>query len=508
MQNTELIFKMIASYLDLNGSLVDDHGKDTPITQLVMNHLKQGDYSACVSFLKDSLSNSERDEFCALLNYYSVYNLLSPELTEDQKKSLVRNNLIEIPGESGRFDFTSISAITRVRYIDEHLNAEAQFDSNRGRLFSEIRSLFGLYGDDVKLSDLINEEEKSLLSSCSAYDSPWHALRYMERHIDDMYYYVIRIPPGEFIIVRDDEEVRYESKKKPYSVKSANLTPRGYVIVCCLSELFDNKFSNSSIEKPIRDFEPFKDTYYHPDTEDRILREYYDETYGFRWFVDFMEKKEELLETARIWPRYLHVQPDPKYCQFKKRLIRLDILNTEQFSLIEGFFVEQVDSLLDELLPNRQAYPFLISRMLRDDYPDLYEKIENQVTKDLHDLFQVQEKTFVNQIRESIGKRMLYACVFYDTVLNGESVINKSGSGDRLAERIRNDTTSYMVNEVLDLNRYTTSRIEWESLPEPTNKDIARALLSDGKYIPNHLDIIRTFHIFLFGKDITPEQIH
>jgi len=508
MQNADQIFKMIASYLDLNGSLEDEHGKDTPITQLVKNHLKQGDYSSCVSFLKDSLSNSEKDEFCGLINYYSVYNLLSPELTEDQKKSLVRNSLIEIPGESGQFDFTSISAITRVRYIDEHLNAEAQFDSNRGRLFSEIRSLFVFYGEDVKLSDLVNEEEKNLLSSCSVYDSPWHALGYMERHIDDMYYYVIRIPPGEFIIVRGEEEVRYESKKKPYSVKSANLTPRGNVIVCCLSELFDNKFSISSIEKPIRDFEPFKDTYYHPDTEDRILRKYYDETYGFRQFVDFMEKKEDLLKTPRIWPRYLQVQPDPKYCQFKKELIRLNILNTQKFSLIEDFFIRQVDNLLNELLPNRQSYPFLISRMLHDDYPDLYEKIKNQVMKDLHDLFQVQEKIFVNQIRESIGKRMLYACVFYDTVLNGESVINTNRSGDILAERIKNDTICYIANVIFDLNKNTVLKIEWESLPEPTNKDIAEELLSNSKDISNHLDIIRTFLIFLFGKDISPKQIH
>ncbi|MFX1485249.1 MAG: hypothetical protein ACFFCP_18900 [Promethearchaeota archaeon] len=508
MQNTDRIFKMIAPYLDLVGSLKDHHGKDTPITQLVMDHLKRGDYSACVSFLKDSLSNSEKDEFCALINYHSVYDLLSPELTEDQKKSLVRNNLIEIPGVSGRFDFTSISAITRVRYIDEHLNAEAQFDSNRGRLFSEIRGLFGFYGEDVKLSDLINEEERNLLSSCSVYDSPWHALRYMERHIDDMYYYVIRIPPGEFIIVMDEEEVKYESKKKPYSVKSSNLTPRGYVIVCCLSELFANEFSISSIEKPIRDFEPFKDTYYHPDTEDRILRKYYDETYGFRQFVDFMEKKEDLLKTPRMWPRYLQVQPDPKYRQFKKELIRLNVLNAEKFSLIEDFFIKQVDNLLSELLPNRQSYPFLISRMLHDDYPVLYERIKDQVMKDLHNLFLVQERVFVNQIRESIGKRMLYACVFYDTVLNGESVINTDRSGDRLAERIINDTISYMVNEVFDLSKDTTLRIEWESLPEPTNKDIAGALLSNSRDISNRLDIVRAFLIFLFGKDITPEQIH
>jgi hypothetical protein len=146
--------------------------------------------------------------------------------------------------------------------------------------------------------------------------------------------------------------------------------------------------------------------------------------------------------------------------------------------------------------------------MLHDDYPDLYEKIENQVTKDLHDLFQVQEKISVNQIRESIGKRMLYACVFYDTVLNGESVINTNRSGDRLAERIINDTISYMVNEVFDLDEDTALRIEWESLPEPTNKDIAGALLSSSKDISSHLYIIRTFLIFLFGKDITPEQIH
>jgi hypothetical protein len=65
-----------------------------------------------------------------------------------------------------------------------------------------------------------------------------------------------------------------------------------------------------------------------------------------------------------------------------------------------------------------------------------------------------------------------------------------------------------MVNEVFDLDEDTALRIEWERLPEPTNKDIAGALLSSSKNISSHLYIIRTFLIFLFGKDITPEQIH
>jgi hypothetical protein len=103
---------------------------------------------------------------------------------------------------------------------------------------------------------------------------------------------------------------------------------------------------------------------------------------------------------------------------------------------------------------------------------------------------------------------MLYACVFYDTVLNGDSVINTNRFGDRLAERIKNDTVSFMANEVFDLNKDTALRIEWDSLPEPANKDIAGALFSNSKDISNHLDIVRAFLIFLFGKDITPEQFH
>jgi hypothetical protein len=146
--------------------------------------------------------------------------------------------------------------------------------------------------------------------------------------------------------------------------------------------------------------------------------------------------------------------------------------------------------------------------MLHDDYPDLYEKIKNQVMKDLHNLFQVQEKVFVDQIRESIGNRMLYACVFYDTVLDGESVLNTNRFDDRLAERIRNNTISFMVNKVFNLNKDTALRIEWENLPESTNKDIAGAFLSNSKDISNHLDIIRAFLNILFGKNITSKQFH
>lgn len=508
MLDADHIFKAISPYLDLERAPEDDQGENTSRTQLVVNHLKRADYSACFKYTRSSLSDSEQDEFCALINYYSVHNLLSEDLTEDQKKILVRSNLIEIPGESGQFDFTSISAITRVRYIDEHLNAEGQFDSNRGRLFSEIRSIFGFYGEDVRLSDLISAEERDILTGCSIYDSPWHALKHLEDQIDDMYYYVIRIPPGDFIIIRDEKEVRYESKKKPYSVKSDKLTPKGYVIVCCLCELFDNEFSISAIEKPISDFEPFMDTYYHPDTEEQISRRYYDETYGFRQFVDYMENKEDLLSTPRIWPRYFRIQPDPKYRQFKEKLIQLNVLSAEKFSLIEEFSIKQVENLLDELTPNRQSYPFLISRMLHDDYPDLHEEIRGKVMKDLHGLFEAQDKTSVDQIRESIGRRMLYACVFYDTALNGESVLKTNRSVDKPAESIENDFMSYMVDEVFDSNDSIALKIEWEDLPEPTNKDIAGALRTRGKDISNHQDVIRALLIFLFGKDTPSEHIH
>jgi hypothetical protein len=528
LQNPEHIFAMLYPYIDPDSSPEQDEFSN--ISDYFMDRILNRDYSSFHNFLKNDLTEEEKAKFYTLIKIFHLDSLISREFTEDQKISLIRYDLIEIPDDITRFDLSSISAKLRINYISEHFNARGHFDSKLTRLYSDIRNVFNLYGDEVRFCDILSEKEITHLLNCSKHNHVWTAMHDLAESLDDMFYYTIQIPPGEFIIVRDDEEIRYESKKKPYSVKSAELTPKGYAVSCALNLLFNNDYRESPLKTPIRTFDPFHEAYYQPYSEERIIRDYYDEIYGFRRFWDYMENKDDLIKIQKLWPRFLGIQPNPQYSLFKQELIRLNILDQEQISRLEAYFIKHVADMIGSLLPSRESYPFLICKMLEEDHPEHYNRIENQVRDDLNRFFKSPDKDSASKIKTLIVDRMLYACMFYNIIFGGGSYAFPSNSQKISSNKIKDKIIAFMTREFFDsdpdktikikndyrgpeldadilrdsnVREAKTDKSETDSI-EPDNADI---LFPEGIPTTTASKIIALFLSLLFGDGNSSEQV-
>jgi hypothetical protein len=521
-ESLENIFDTIFPYLDPN--LSPDGDSFENLSDYVMDRIQKKDFSKLQRFLKNDLTSAEKDRFFTLIKLYHLADIFSSKFTQDQYTALINNGLIEVPDDVSRFSLSSISARLRASFIREHFNENGIFDSKLTRLFSDIRNLFNLYGEDVRFCDILGDREIALVLECSRHNHTWSAMRDLSEQIDDMYYYSIVIPPGEFIIVRDDdEEVRYESKKKPYAVKSDELTPKGYAVSAALNLLFNNGFHKSRLEEPLRTCEPFQYAYFQPNSEERIIRDYYDEIYGFRRFWDYMETKDDLIKMQKLWPRFLGIQPNPQYGLFKQEFIRMNILTQEQITRIEKNFIEYVADMIDSLLPDRESHPFLISKMLEEDYPDHYKTLKNQIQMDLDSLFDSTGGKTASKIKDAIRNRMLYACVFYDTIFDRNRFSFPGESQKQSSDIIKDKLIAFMAMEYFDSDIESIVKIEKRTQKSESDVDLFRDLSNaeinllesndkailtlQGKPTTTASKIIALYLRLLFGDDNSSDQV-
>jgi hypothetical protein len=313
-------------------------------------------------------------------------------------------------------------------------------------------------------------------------------------------------------------------------VKSDELTPKGYAVSCALNLLFNNDFRESSLKTPIRTFEPFGDAYYPPYSEDRIIRDYYDEIYGFRRFWDYMENKDDLIKIQKLWPRFLGIQPNPQYSLFKQELIRLNILDQEQISRLEAYFIKHVADMIDSLLPSRESYPFLICKMLEEDHPEHYNRMENQVQDDLNRFFKSPDKGSVFEIKALIRDRMLYACMFYNIIYGGGSYGFPSDSQKISSNKAKDKIIVFMTTEFFDSSPDKILRIKNEYLGSELDIDLLRdsrdikvktenseissiksdnpdILFPEGEATTTASKIVALFLSLLFGDGNSSEQV-
>lgn len=437
------------------------------------NRLEEGDISSYDIFFRSDLSNDERDEIDFRIRLQQLDKQFSDKIYPVQRELLIKLNLLHFDWpDSNKLSFSNLSNKLRFGFIPEHQDVNGSFNPNREHFHREFRNLLREYGEDVRPSDILTEEELEICKNASR-----KGISDLER-LGELGVSEVLIPPLR-------EQDKHNTTIKGHIAQWLCL--RNYADLSAAKVLgtnSDKADSQEDFDTPLRLNHMFRHLYHSPDSYERIIRDYYDLTEGFLHVGRrLMRRGYKLFRRLKVMPTYtgaMAVEPAEDYYKFRDFLIRQKCLKEESVAKIEDYFYQAVGKEYVKLTRNLYLFVFVVALLFKEDFPGEYKRytdfLRNYLDK-LQDTYLAlnAEKTsryprksrvaklttpldmLVTDLRSMINGNMILFCIFYNYLFHGEKHIERKLPSYRPGHpKFINDIIVYLVNELAPGNKKIT----------------------------------------------------